>query len=247
VEGCKSRHEGDSCKEKSDGSQNKEDETDATSNGGETTPRQEKSVTIEETATADSMPEKRIKTEKSILQRFMEFRGERSLKTLVALFERSPRGMFVQEPPVVISDGYSPVRIILDLKTKGGGALNIALSDAKLVTMRKEGETTWVITVLPDEGTWSACLIMRMDGDNAEFPLVVAPPVKIPKGVTERNFVAELDRFVSFRVAGEKGGNDPLRRIPHEYAFTANYLASTGNQLPKMTSVQIRRLNNSNK
>jgi hypothetical protein len=203
---------------------------------GVTASRPEKSVVTEETATSGNMAHILRKAEQSVLQRFKEFRGERSLKAFVALFERSPGDMLVQEPPVILSDGKTPVRITLALQPKGGGEPNFALSDAKLVHLGKESEKGWVITALPKEGTWSASLIMNTDEGIIEYPLVVAPPVQIQKGITERTFVAELDRMISAQVGGGKGEHEPLRNILYEYVFTANYLASPGGRSPKMTS-----------
>jgi hypothetical protein len=207
---------------------------------GETEPP----VMTEETATSGNRPDMSMKAEKSVLQRFREFKGERGLKAFVALFERGPRDTLVQEPPVALSDGKNPVGIRLEMQQKGGGAPNIALSDAKLVHLWKEGEKGWVITALPNEGTWNARLIVEMDEKRIEFPLVVAPPVKIDKGINERNFVAELDRFISDRVGVDKEENDPFRLILYEYFFTANYLAGSGNRSAEMASEQESYLSN---
>lgn len=210
------------------------------SNDGE----MEHSVVTEETATSGNRPDIYMKAQMSVLQRFREFRGERGLKAFVALFERGPRDTLVQEPPVALSDGKTPVSIRLEMPQKSGGAPNIALSDAKLVHLWKEGEKGWVIMALPNEGTWNARLIVEMDEKRIEFPLVVAPPVKIDKGINERNFVAELDRFISDRVGVGKEENDPFRLILYEYFFTANYLAGSRNHSAEMTLEQASLVSN---
>jgi hypothetical protein len=244
-EKCDSRHEGDSCKEKTDGAQKIGAGTDTASNDEGTASSPEKSATTEETATAGNRHDRLMNAEKSVLQRFKEFKGERGLKAFVALFEQSPSNMLVQEPPVILSDGKTPVRIRLGLLMKGGDSPNIALSDAKLVQLRKESEKGWVITVLPKEGTWNASLIIKIDEEIIEFPLVVAPPFKIKKCITERNFVAELDRFIFDQALISKGENVPPRQIPYEYVFTANYQASFGNHSSKMTSERANLVSNS--
>ncbi|MGD0844610.1 MAG: hypothetical protein ABSA06_09625 [Geobacteraceae bacterium] len=210
------------------------------SNDGET----ENSVATEETAISGIGPEL-MKAEKSVVQRFREFRGERGLKAFVALFERGPHDMLVQEPPVALSDGKTPVRITLPLQLEDGDSPNVALSDAQLVHLEKEGDKGWVITALPNEGTWSASLLIKVDEKIIELPLVVAPPVKIHKGITERNFVAELDWFISDQVRAGKGEKDPLRHVPYEYVFTANYLASYGNATVRTTPEQAKLVSNS--
>jgi len=111
------------------------------------------------------------------------------------------------------------------LQPKGGNAPDIALSDAKLVHLGNEGEKGWVITALPNEGTWNASLLIKMDGKIIEFRLAVAPPVKIEHGISERNFLVALNRYLTDKAAEQKSENDPYRRYIDEYIFTANCLA----------------------
>ena len=214
-------------------------------NLGGTALRPEKSAAPEEAATSGNRQDILINAGKSVLQRFKEFRGERGLKAFVALFDRSPRDMLVQEPPVVLSDGKTLARITLLMKTEGEKTPDIALADAKLVHLEKDSEKGWVITALPKEGTWNACLIIKMDEKTIEFPLIVAPPVKILENITEQNFVVELDKFICDQAGGGRRENDPLRHMPYEYVFTANYLAGLGNHSPKMTSEQANFMGNS--
>ncbi|MGA2151632.1 MAG: hypothetical protein ABSG48_05680 [Geobacteraceae bacterium] len=195
------------------------------SNDGEQAPSPEKSAATEASAPSGSSPNLLMKSEKSVVQRFKEFKGERGLKAFVALFERSPRDILVQEPPVALSDGKTPVRITLSLQPKGGNAPDIALSDAKLVHLGNEGEKGWVITALPNEGTWNASLLIKMDEKIIEFPLVVAPSIKIEQGISERNFLVALNRYLVDQAAERKSESDPRRRYIDEYIFTANCLA----------------------
>jgi hypothetical protein len=201
------------------------------SGDGDMKPSQEVSAT-EDTAALCTRHDLLRKREISVVQRFREFRGKREVEALVALFGRGLSDMIAQEPPVALSDGKTPVCITLQMQQKGGNAPNVALSDAKLLQVRKDGEKKWLITALPNQGTWNASLIIQTDEYIIEFPLVVAPKVEMPQDITRRNFIAELDHFISELVQGGKGENDPLRRSLYEYFFTANYLASLGNYFP---------------
>jgi hypothetical protein len=191
---------------------------------------------VEETGAPGDSSYILITSKKSVLQRFKDFKGERGLKAFVALFDRSPGEGIVQEPPVALSDGKTPVRIILPLMPEEGDAPDIALSDAKLVHLVKEDEKGWVLTALPNEGSWKAILLIKVDEKVTEFPLVVAPAFSIRKDINERNFLSELDRFLSERAGAGEGENNPLRHILSEYVFTANYLAGSGNVAVKMAS-----------
>lgn len=215
------------------------------SNDGGAAASSEQSVATEETKPSGNRPDLLLKSEKSVMQRFKDFSGERGLKAFVALFERGPRDMLVQEPPVALSDGKTPVRITLPLHLEDGASPNIALSDAKLIQLGYEEEKGLVITALPNEGSWNARLLIKMNEKIIEFPLVVAPPVKLPKGINDKNFVAELDKFISVQAGAGKEEKEPLRHIPYEYVFTANYLASLSDHSTKMTSEQTKLVNNS--
>ena len=164
----------------------------------------------------------------NVLQRFREFKGKPGLNAFSALFDRSPGDRNIQEPPVVLSDGKTLVRIAPALLRDSEDAPDIALSDAKLVHVAKEDGMGWVITALPNKGTWDAGLIIRTGGKIYELPLVVAPPVTIDKDITEKNFLAELDRFRAERIAAGAWEGKPNRPALFEYVFTANCLAGWG-------------------
>jgi hypothetical protein len=177
------------------------------------------------------------KSEQGALQRFLEYRGERQVEAFVALFENAPHASVLQEPSVVLSDGKTPVKIWLAPEPQGN-APNVALSDAKLVELRNEGEKGWVITALPNEGTWNASLIVQTGEKVVTSSLAVAPPVSLRQDITRANFLTELDRFISGRTRSGKGDGDPLRRHLYEYIFTANFLAGSGNSPAKVTKAE---------
>ncbi len=164
--------------------------------------------------------------EKSVLQRFKEFTGEKGLKAFAALFERNDGERIVQEPAIALSDGKTPVVIKLDLRSVPDHSPDIALLDAKLVSMQKAGEKSWVIRVLPSEGAWEARLVLGTGKEIIDFPLVVAPLVEITNGIDEKNFLAALNNYLFDQAAMHNGQSEPCR---DEYIFTANYLAHLAN------------------
>ena len=170
-----------------------------------------------------------VTQERSVLQRFREFKGKPGLKAFSALFDRSLGDRNIQEPPVVLSDGKTMVKIATALLRDEENVPDIALSDSKLVRVAKEDGRGWVITALPNKGAWDARLIIRTGGKIYELPLVVAPPAKISAGITERNFLAELDRFRAERTAAGVWEGKPNRQALFNYVFTANCLAGSEN------------------
>lgn len=170
---------------------------------------------------------------KSVLDRFAEFRGKKGLAELTSLFERTGREGIVQEPAIAISDGKAPVTVTLEVQSAGVHAPDFSVTDAKLVALRKAGEKSWVITALPNEGTWQASLILRQGSGKVEFPLVVAPSIRIEKGINEKNFCAALEKYVAAQAAGQKWERGLSRRHLHEYIFIANYLAKLSDSATK--------------
>lgn len=174
----------------------------------------------------DSMSAADTTVQKSVLQRFREFRGRRGLKEFAALFERGKGEGIRQEPAIARANGRTPVEIELDTKMTLESAPNFALSDAKFVSLHREGGTKWLMTVVPNEGACEVRLILRAGGNKVEFPLVVVPPVDISEKVDRVNFLSELNKYLAEQTTGEATGS-PSRQYLHEYIFTANYLAST--------------------
>jgi hypothetical protein len=158
---------------------------------------------------------------KSVLQRFKQFKGEKSLNSFVGLFWRSDGDRFVQEPAIAISDGKTPVTIRMEVEREGMHPVGIALSDARLIS-KETGEKGIVITVLPSEGTWDARLVIVAGQEILDYPLVVAPPVNLARGINAHNFLDAMQAYINNQ-------SPVLQREDNmyisEYIFTANYLA----------------------
>jgi hypothetical protein len=194
----------------------------------------EKSAAAQETNVPEGRPVPPLRSEKSVLRRFEEFRGTKGLKELTALFKRPDPEAIAQEPAIALSDGKTAVRIKLNLQSSERHAPDISLSDAKLVSLRKTGAESWVITAVPRRGAWKVSVFLRNDKKMLEFPLVVAPPIKIQNNINEKNFLVALNMYVAGQSAGQRGRNGPFRESFHEYVFTANYLANQANKPTKL-------------
>lgn len=163
-----------------------------------------------------------MREEKSVLQRFRQFKGENGLKAFTALFAESGEKGAAQDPAIALSDGETPVAIRIKLRQEAKNSPAVALFDAELVSLRKTDETTLVVIVVPSKGTWNAGLVLAAGPEVIDYPLVVAPPVKIA-GVNEQNFLAALDRYIAGQEQTRPGKNESYL---YQYIFTANYLAA---------------------
>jgi len=162
-----------------------------------------------------------IHEEKNVLQRFRQFNGTKGLRSFAALFGKRDGYRVVQEPPIAISDGKTPVTIKMEVQPEGLRTAGIALADATLISNEANGKGM-VITVLPSEGTWDARLVIVAGQEILGYPLVVAPPVKLTSDINENNFIDALQEYISNQSSTFQQAD---KIYISEYIFTANYLA----------------------
>jgi hypothetical protein len=162
-----------------------------------------------------------IHEEKNVLERFKYFKGKKGLGSFAALFGRRGGDRYIQEPPIAISDGKTPVTVKMEVQPEGSRSAGIALADATLISKEANGKGI-VITVLPSEGTWDARLVIVEGDDILGYPLVVAPPVNLAGGINANNFLDALQTFISNQPPTFQWEDNIYIS---EYIFTANYLA----------------------
>jgi hypothetical protein len=126
---------------------------------------------------------------------------------------------------IALSDGKKPVTLTLRLKDATNSP-DVALSGGQLVSVEKEDESTLVVTVVPSRGSWDTRLVLASGTEVIDYALIVAPPVDMPGSINEKNFVAELNKFVSDEGRKERDVN---RSFLYKYIFTANYLTRVTN------------------
>jgi hypothetical protein len=187
--------------------------------------------------------EKKYVPIKSVLEQFRLFKGEKSPKTLVALFNNSAEGIR-QEPPVALSDGGTRVKVIIERPSSGKNAPNFALKGAKLESLKMEGDAAWVVEVLPNKGVYEATITMLRDGTMTEIPLTVAPPLpaadKIGEGgkLTEADFKRFLNERGTEKASRFDQNGDGKRDYIDDYIFTANYIVKNASLIKEKAKEQ---------
>ncbi|HEU0265652.1 MAG TPA: hypothetical protein VFR01_08005, partial [Geobacterales bacterium] len=110
---------------------------------------------------------------KSVLERFKEYDGERSMAIFRSFIAAS--GTVSQEPYPALSDGQGVVR----LKIPGDAtapAPAFAVKGARIVGMKRIDRGGWQVEVLPLKGVTAASVTILGREALSEYPLVVAPP-----------------------------------------------------------------------
>jgi len=160
-----------------------------------------------------------------VLQRFEDFKGEQGIGAFASLFDRAGGETVLQDPPIALSDGKTPVRVTLQAGPGAGELPALLVSDAKLVSVGRGEGGQWLITLLPNEGSGRTALILRGAEEAVEIPLVVAPPIPMPDGIDEKNFLPALRAYLDAKAKERGEWNTPEQTPFDEYAFSANFLA----------------------
>ena len=170
---------------------------------------------------------KKVTIQKSVLERFREFQGEKTPRSLMALFTAEALPGIRQVPAVALSDGTTIVKVSINLPIAGNVTPNFALNGAKMTSLKIEGKD-WVLSALPDKGVYEASVTVMYGDSLMEIPLTVAPRVTIDSG---RNGAADEALFVRFLAERSRGkaplfdlNGDGVRNYIDDYIFTANYL-----------------------
>lgn len=110
----------------------------------------------------------------SVLERFRE--SPASVPAHV-LFQRENTEGIRQDPEVVLTDGRTPVTVTVQFDRSDDTVPNFYLDGLHLFKLSASAENKWVLTLLPEKGSYAARMIIVSDRSVVEFPLVVAPPV----------------------------------------------------------------------
>ena len=164
----------------------------------------------------------------SVLEHFRGFKGEKSPKSLTALFDAAAIPGVRQEPAVALADGATVVKVSIRIQFTGKAAPNFALKGAKLISLKPE-EDAWVVEALPDRKGYEAAITVLHNGSRTEIPLTVAPPLdagSAPAGnLDEAGFSLFLKERGTDKAPRFDLNGDGVRNYIDDYIFTANFIA----------------------
>jgi hypothetical protein len=164
---------------------------------------------------------------RSILEQFRLFKGERTRKNLIALFNSAPGASFRQDPPIFLADGKGSVRVTIS-RVAPGKVPSFTFRSARCVSFRKVSETEWLVEAKPDKGVLKAGIMLLDDGKPREIPLTVARKARVdlinPGKVSEADFALFLKQRGTKRAPRFDLNGDGKRDYQDDYIFTANYL-----------------------
>jgi hypothetical protein len=184
---------------------------------------------------------KKVILYKSVLERFKEFSGNKTPDALIALFSPQ-KGQARQDPPIVLSDGKTTVKVLLDVNPAGENN-NFLLDGVSLVSLINKDKNSWVAELLPDKKITGATISIPRTSQWDVMPLIVAPPmdVKINQSsdkLSEADFKLFLKERGTAKAPKFDLNNDGRRDYIDDFIFTANYLVQRDGQTKQGTKVQ---------
>lgn len=170
----------------------------------------------------------------AVLDRFKEFKGERQLPALTALFSAPVADEAKQEPTLAISDGKQTVRITAGFAAPDDAAApNFAASEARIVALKpEESSGSWRIDLLPTQGAVTASISILRGDKLFEVPLTLVPPAgKLTFSADEIR--AFLKDYAAAKPLFDLDGNGKHDYID-DYIYSGHYLLrGKASNLPK--------------
>lgn len=183
-----------------------------------------------------------LKTVEMPAQRFKSFKGMRSVKGLVPLFDAGDarKAGAVQIPEIAVSDGNKMVTVRIELAAIGM-VPNFSLKGANLKSIRPITDKVWELDALPQKGKSDVQLSVLLGSEQVDIPLVVIPPLDdaVIKGTQE---LAEKGVDALLAKAESKSGklaydlnNDRRQDFLDDYILVGHYLLKMQKNKPTAT------------
>lgn len=164
------------------------------------------------------------------VQRFQTFKGGRSVKDFVSLFDASAarQAGVVQVPEIAISDGKKMVTVKIEL-TASGMVPNFSLRGANLKSIRPITDKVWELDALPQKGKFDVHLSVLLGSERVDIPLVVIPPlaaaaIKETQDLSEAGVKALLAKVDSKGKLAYDLNSDGRQDFLDDYILVAHYL-----------------------
>ena len=169
---------------------------------------------------------------RGVLERFREYKGERSPKALMALFDEHVAAFASQHPPICLSDGNMTLKVLVELPESGNHAPNFALRGASLKSLKRQGDNRWMIEAAPEPGRVEATLTIVNGEKVVDYSFTISPRVDV--NVDRKGAADEVDFSLFLSKVGTDSSpaydlnGDGRRDYVDDYIYTANYLLAVG-------------------
>jgi hypothetical protein len=171
-----------------------------------------------------------IYLQKSVLDRFHEYKGERTADAFVSLFNQENVIGCRQEPPVVLSDGKTKVIVTFISPPGNLTSSDVAVMGAQLLSLSRDPDNTntWIATLLPKKGEYKASIAVLQGEMRLIHPLTIAPKINMLFSQAGQTTNSDFNRYLAEkkiqRPSGPDVNHDGKWDYLDDYILTANYL-----------------------
>jgi exosortase/archaeosortase family protein len=144
------------------------------------------------------------------LDQYLESGGERTPETLFRLLDHDPSGPveYLQEPPVVISDGVTPVRLVIFNVSGYRDTPEFAIAGASFRGFSWLDDGGFAIDVVPHPGVMRATVTVAGKTETVEYSLTVSPSLEMfdagSAGADMAVYVAAVNKYNRSGATGKK-------------------------------------------
>jgi len=177
---------------------------------------------------------KKIYTQKSILERFQEYHGQRTAKAFITLFDQESMIGYRQDPSIALSDGKTTVTVTVICSPGNLTSSDVEIVGAKLLFLSRDmnNTNTWIIKLAPKKGVSQAGIAVSKGEYKGIYPLTIAPKVNIPRSKAGKVTTTDVDRYLqkhgTSRLLKSDLNGDSKWDYKDDYILIANYLATAG-------------------
>lgn len=188
---------------------------------------------------------KNIFTQKSVLERFREYQGERTADTFVSLFDQENLIGCRQDPPVAISDGKTAVKVTFISPPGNITSSDVAVMGAKLLSLRRDPDNsnTWIVKLIPEKDGYQASIAVLQGALKMVYPLTIAPKVNVDFSqsgtITKADFNRYLTKYKTAKPFSPDFTGDGKWDYRDDYILTANYLFAVKNTQQKKSKAPV--------
>jgi hypothetical protein len=114
----------------------------------------------------------------SVLERFRAYSGEKNKAALGRLFQQTDPS-FSQAPPLLLADGTSKASVTIRFFGRGDQLPIFSVAGGHCTAAHPAGSNAWTLEIVPNSGSLSTSVTVLAGGNMIEYPLTVAPPMRL--------------------------------------------------------------------
>jgi len=149
---------------------------------------------------AEELPFSLIFTRREgLFERFCKINGKRSDDALAGLLSGKDDD-FVQEPPLLLSDGTTVAKLTFRALGQSKHAPQFFISGGRCVHLKAAENGVWILEIMPETGALIASVTLLSGREAIEYPLAVVPSLELfdagSAGPEQTEFVRNANRYI---------------------------------------------------